>query len=208
MSGNNLKARWIEVDALLYRIDFLNPTKPGFPLGLREQHVLFGSLCEGRRVLDLNSVSGGFALQAMAHDAISSLAVDSSDSFAKAISANAQRNGLQVEVLASDPLSFLKSQSAHAFDAIAVSLSAANAGTLNEICESAFRILPDSGLLAVYLVEGSETTSSVEDAISEAAGTVGREARVFARTAQPFDYPMLLRFPESLVIEGILLEVL
>ena len=208
MSGNNLKARWIKVDELRYRIDFLNVEKPGFPLRLREQHVLFGSLCEDRRVLDLNAYSGGFAMQAMNHGAASALAVDSDETFTKAIGANAQRNELAVEVFAGDVVEFLDGQAVNSFDAIVVQVAQSDMDCLDEICAAALRVLPGGGLFAVYREGRAKGQDALDAVIAGAAGQVGREARVFARTTQPFDYPMLLNLPESQVVEGILLEVL
>lgn len=208
MSGNNLKARWIEVNDLRYRIDFLNVEKPSFPLGLREQHVLFGSLCEGRRVLDLNAHSGGFAIQAMDHGAISALAVDPNEMFTKAIGANAQRNEVAVDVLVSDALHFLQAQSVNVFDAIVVHVVLSETDQLGEICTYALRLLPGGGILAIYREGAVRDQVPLDVVVTEVAGEVGREARVFASTGQPFDYPVLLNLPESKVIEGLLLEVL
>ncbi|MFU8848155.1 MAG: class I SAM-dependent rRNA methyltransferase [Opitutales bacterium] len=208
-SGQGLKGRWVEVDELLYRIDLLNPGKPRFSLDQREQHPLVGSLCEGRAVLDLFSHNAAFAMQALRAGASRAVAVDVEEVFAKAIGANAQRNELEVEAVAGDALEYLRTVEAGAFDAIILDPPAAYyqcQDRIEELHHLAFTRLPPGGLLATYCRE--ESGAVFEPLVAKAAAQVGREARIFARTSQPFDFPLLLNFPESQVLRGLILQVL
>lgn len=208
LSGNNLKARWAEIGDLKYRIDFLNPLKPRFPLELREQHLLFGSLCEGRRVLDIHALSGGFGMQAMAHGALSAHALEPNGDFSKAIGANAQRNGLTVATASIGVSEFFETSGASLFDAIVLNPGAWQQSDFCELHCLAFNALPSGGVLATYRDQPTKWENSLEACLREAASSAGREARLFAKTSQPFDFPTLLNFPESQVVEGVLLEVL
>lgn len=208
LSGQGLKGRWVDLDELLFRIDLLDTTKPRVFLDQREQHALFGSLCEGRSLLDLFSHSGGFAMQALRAGAEHAVAVDSEDSYVKAIGANAQRNELRVDALTADALGYLGEVDARAFDALVIDPPAGyylEAQRLNELHEQAFRKLPQAALLATYCRDVS--LADFDSLVAKAAADVGREARIFARTSQPFDYPMLLNFPESQVVRGLILQV-
>jgi 23S rRNA (cytosine1962-C5)-methyltransferase len=209
VSGRGLKGRWIEVDEILYRVDLLDIQKPRFYLDQREQHPLVGSLCEGRAVLDLFSHSGAFALQALCAGAERAVAVDLEAGFVKAIGANAQRNGLQVEAAVCDASAYLKNSQAGEFDTIVLDPPSAcfqEKGRVEAMHRMAFAGLPPGGLLATYCRDPG--SGDFESLVAGAAAEAGREARIFARTSQPFDFPMLLNFPESQGLRGLILQML
>jgi len=211
LSGQGLKGRWVKVDDLLYRIDFLNTKKPRFFIDQREQHVLVGSLCESRRFLDAFSHSGAFAMQAACAGASSVLALEIDEIFSKAIQANAQRNESPVETVCADAFAYLAGCGPGDFDAIvldppeSVSFHRDDLVTLNRL---AFTRLAQGGVLASYCRSVDLSPDAFERIVAEAAAQAGREARVFARTSQPFDFPILLNFPESMRLKGLILEVL
>ena len=207
-SGQNFKARWIEVDGLAYHVDFLKTDKPRFFLDQREQHALVGSLCEGRTVLDGYAHSGAFALQAARAGAEHVVAVDTSEACIKAIGAAAQKNNCFVETIEADITAFLRERSVGDLDAIVLDpphTEAFDAAAVEAIHTSAFCCLPEGGLLATYC--RSSTTTAFEATVASAAARAGREARIFARTAQPFDFPVLLNLPESRYLKGLILQV-
>lgn len=208
LSGQGLKGRWVEVDDLFYRIDLLNSEKPRFYLDQREQHALVGSLCEGRAVLDLFSHNGAFALQAMRAGADRAVALDVNEQYVKAIGANAQRNELLVEAVTGDALDYLVESEAGAFDGVVLDPPQEyfkERSQCLELHRRAFVSLPQGGLLATYCRDVA--LGNFELLVAEAAAEVGREARIFARTSQPFDFPMLLNFPECQTLKGLILQV-
>lgn len=210
LSGQNLKARWIEIDGLFYRLDLLNPEKPRFFLDQREQHALVGSLCEGRTVLDGYAHSGAFALQAARAGAEHVVAVDTSEACIKAIGAGAQKNQCFVETIEADVAAFLAERKTGELDAIILDppeTEPFDAVAVEALHADAFRCLPDGGLLATYCRSATTSAAEFEDAIARAATAAGREARIFARTAQPFDFPVLLNFSESRYLKGLILQV-
>ena len=71
----------------------------------------------------------------------------------------------------------------------------------------ALRCLPEGGLLATYCRSSSTTAAAFEATVARAVASAGREARIFARTAQPFDFPVLLNLPESRYLKGLILQV-
>jgi 23S rRNA (cytosine1962-C5)-methyltransferase len=210
LSGQNLKARWIEVDGLSYRLDLFNTDKPSFFLDQREQHALVGSLCQGRVVLDGHSHSGAFALQAARNGAEHVVAVDSSDLCVKTIGATAQKNDCFIETVQADVGAFLAERKVGELDAIILDppeTTSFDYASVEALHISAFSCLPDGGLLATYCRSTSATAADFEAVIASAGVATGREARIFARTAQPFDFPVLLNFPESRYLKGLILQV-
>lgn len=210
LSGNNLKARWVTIDEVAYRLDWMHPEKPGVFLDQREQHLLVGSLCEGRCVLDAYSHSGGFALHALQGGAEHVVAVDESEVCVKAIGANAQKNECFVEAIACDAGAFLAERTAGDFDCIVLdppSVAEADFDQLRKIHVDAFRCLPSGGVLATYARSPSVSLDQFERFVASAAAIAGREGRIFARTGQPFDCPTLLTLPESNTLKGLILQV-
>ncbi|MDQ8193089.1 RsmD family RNA methyltransferase [Coraliomargarita sp. SDUM461004] len=210
LSGQNLKARWVELDGIAYRLDLLNPEKPRFFLDQREQHALVGSLCEGRSVLDGYAHSGAFALQAARNGAEHVVAVDNSEICVKAIGAQAQKNNCFVETIQADVVAFLAERSLGDLDAIILDPPHSeewDSAAVEALHLHAFNCLPAGGLLATYCRSTMTTAVDFEAAIARAASLAGREARIFTRTAQPFDFPVLLNFPESCYLKGLILQV-
>ena len=209
-SGNPLKGFWIEVDALRYRVDPADPEKPLFPLEQREQFSLVGSLCGGRSVLDLYGNAGAFALQALKQAATSATVVHPNAEYLKVVGANAQRNCQQVEVIAGDPATYLAEASIGQFECITIDPPAeleGGAATLAQLQSDAFRCLPAGGVLATYCRDPELSADAFEALVTEAAAHAGREARLFARIAQPFDFPILLNLSTSQVLSGLILQV-
>jgi len=209
-SGNNLKGRWVEIDGLEFRLDLLNATKPGVFIDQREQQALVGSLCEGRRVLDGFSHSGGFALHAMRSGAELAVAADSNELCVKGIGATAQKNGFEVEAIHADMSLVLDRCDPGSFDAIILDPPAVLEGgrsALRELHQKVFSILDAGGLLATYCRDPEMSAAEFDEIISLAAAASGREGRVFARISQPFDFPVLLNLPESRYLKGLILQV-
>jgi len=207
-SGQNLKGFWFEIDEIAYRLDLLNADKPRFFLDQREQHSLVGSLCAGRRVLDAFATQAAFALQALRHGAAEVVAVDHSSDAVKAIGANSQKNQLPVQAVVTDVLDFLSEQAAGSFDCIILDPpEGMDAEQLIKLQQRAFSVLDQGGVLATYCRAATLGREAFESMVAEAASTVGREGRVFARISQPFDFPVLLNLPESAHLKGLILQV-
>jgi len=209
-SGQNLKARWVEIDGIAYRLDLLDAAKPRFFLDQREQHALVGSLCEGRSVLDGFAHSGAFALQAARAGAEHVVAVDTCETCIKGIGALAQKNNCFVETIQADVAAFLNERKVGELDAIILDpphTENFDAAVVAALHSSAFSCLPAGGLLATYCRSTTTPAAEFEETVARAASAAGREARIFARTSQPFDFPVLLNFAESRYLKGLILQV-
>jgi len=210
VSGNNLKGRWVEMDGVEYRLDWLKPHKPSVYLDQREQYQLVASLVEGRCVLDAFSHSGGFALNACKAGAEHVVALDCDEMFVKSIGAHAQRNDCFVETICGDVREFLAQRKPGECDCIIMdppSEQFTRTEALLSLHEQAFRCLGSGGILATYARSDHLGMDSFERTVAEAAARVGREGRIFARTSQPFDFPNLLSCPEINRLKGMILQV-
>ncbi len=215
-SGRQLKPRNFEIDSLIYELDLANAQKTGFYLDQREQHVLVASLCQGRRVLDGFCNQGAFGLQALNAGAEYALSVDSSATCCAAVKENAERNDLPLEVKEANMFDFMKTLERGSFDCIILdppsfarnkqSVAGAIRG-YKELNLRALQCLPPGGLLATYSCSQHIDAVTFEQTVVSAAADANRELRLFARTGQPFDHPVLLNFPESNYLKGLIVQV-
>jgi 23S rRNA (cytosine1962-C5)-methyltransferase len=90
-----------------YLVDLKRGQKTGFYLDQREARDLCGRLSAGRRVLDLFSYTGGFALAALEGGSREAVAVESSDPAVSLL----RRNAPRAEVVMGDVAQFLRNDS-------------------------------------------------------------------------------------------------
>ncbi len=211
LSKNNLKGRWVEMDEVAFRMDFLNAEKPLLSLDQREQYVLVASLTEGRCVCDAFSSIGGFALHSARAGAEYVVALDTCSSAVKALGAAAQKNDCFVEAIESEASVFFDERKLGELDVIILDPGMEDVNSveaLQTLHEKAFRCLSVGGILATYCRLPNVSSEAFERLVSKAAARNGRDARIFARTTQPFDFPMLLSLPESVQVKGLIIELI
>ena len=93
---------------ITYEVDFSNTQKTGLFLDQRENHQRIASLAKGKRVLDLYSYTGGFALHAAKAGAMQVTAVDSSEQAITLAKRNASLNHLDIiEFIEADARDYL-----------------------------------------------------------------------------------------------------
>ena len=215
-SGRTLEPRWVDIDGLEYELDLANSQKTGFYLDQREQHGLVASLAEGRRVLDGFCNQGAFGLQAAKAGAEEVTCVDSSADCIEAVRRNAARNECTVEAVEANMFDTMKALEPGAFDLIVLDPPSfarnrkSVAGALRgykELNLRAFQSLPSGGILATYCCSQHVSATEYEQVVASAAADAGREARLFARTGQPFDHPVRINFPESEYLKGLIYAV-
>ena len=91
-----------------YQIDFSNAQKTGLFIDQRENHQRIGNLAAGKRVLDLYTYTGGFALHAAMGGAQQITAIDKSAQAIEQAKINAQINGFNnIEFIAADSRDYL-----------------------------------------------------------------------------------------------------
>ncbi|MFQ3670811.1 MAG: hypothetical protein SNJ84_05075, partial [Verrucomicrobiia bacterium] len=71
----------------------------------------------------------------------------------------------------------------------------------------ALRLLNPGGTLATYSCSHRLTRAMFEDMLASLAGDLQRDLRLTRRVDQPPDHPILMNFPESEYLRGVILEI-
>lgn len=207
---------WLEIGGVEFRVDPCGGQKTGFYLDQREQYVRVARWAAGRRVLDCFCNQGGFALHAMKAGAESATAVDSSGEAVAAGREAARRNGVAVDFVEANAFDYLKTLGPGMADLVVLDPPPFApgrdkvAGALRgykEINLRALRALTPGGILATYACSHHVGQGLFRDMLAEAARDAGRTVRVLEVAGQPGDHPVVLHFPESEYLRGLIVEV-
>jgi 23S rRNA (cytosine1962-C5)-methyltransferase len=193
--------------------------KTGYYLDQRDNHRLVGDLARGRRVLDCFSYTGGFSVHAAARGAAAVVSVDASEPALKRLEEHFALNELAGrcphDVYSGDAFAVLRdmAQSGEQFDLIILDppkFAASGAQVekaargYKDINLSALKMLRPGGLLATYSCSGHISADLFQKIIFGAAADAGTDAQIVASMQQAPDHPVLLSFPESCYLEGLL----
>ena len=198
-------------------LDLLEGQKTGGFLDQRENHILAGAYARGR-CLDCFSYVGGFALQ-MARAGGEVTAVEISDAACAQIRANAERNSLQVNVVAANAFDLLRDQldAGERYDtvvldppAFAKSKSAIDAAIrgYKEINLRAMQLLNPGGVLISASCSYHVDEAAFEELLADAAADAKREVQIVERRGAGRDHPVLLGLRETRYLKCYVLRVL
>lgn len=201
-----------------YFADLSHGQKTGFYLDQRDARDLVQMLSPGRRVLDLFSYTGGFAVAALHGGAERVVLVESS----RTALALAERNvraagarGERVQLVAGDAFEFARTE-ASGFDlAIADPPPLAKrkadvphaARAYKDVLLHLFRSAAPSARVLAFACSHHVGLELFRKIAFGAALDAGREVRVAAELAQPADHRVSLYHPEGRYLTGLLLEV-
>ncbi len=197
--------------------------KTGFYLDQRENRIRVAAYCQGASVLNAFSYTGGFGIHALRSGASRVLNVDSSAEALRlaeqnfALNAAAElrdryacaeadvfamlralyQQGARFDVVILDPPKF-----AHHPDQ--VNRAARAYKDLNRV---ALGLINPGGILATFSCSGVVDALLFQKIVFSAALDAGREARVIERLTQAGDHPVLLTFPESEYLKGLICRV-
>lgn len=213
----------IDEHGLTFAVDVMGGHKTGFYLDQRENRKL---VCDARfvnerDVLNLFAFSGGFGVYAARHGAKSVVNVDASaDAIAQA-EANMARNGLlrhQDSYLVADAFHYLRQcrDTGRQFDVIILDppkfahsrrdIDNATRG-YKDLNWLSLRLLRPGGLLATFSCSGRISADLFQKVVFGAAIDAGRNAQIIHSMTQSADHPVLLTFPESAYLKGLLCRV-
>ena len=201
-----------------YEVDLVSGQKTGAYLDQRENrlHLVSYPQCQGR-VLDCFCYTGGFSLQ-LARKAKEVLAVDDSASALEMARNNAEVNelsnisfqkknifdylkeadeqGAKFDLIVLDPPPFARKKSA---------IDAALRG-YQELNRRALRCLNPGGILSTFSCSYNITEPLFLDILSRSAQKAGGRILLLEKRMQAGDHPVLLNFPESLYLKGLILQ--
>jgi 23S rRNA (cytosine1962-C5)-methyltransferase len=202
-----------------FRVDLLGGQKTGFYLDQRDNRRIAGSYAAGRTVLNAFSFTGAFAVYSLAGGASCVTNVDSSVEALMGAEANLRMNGFdpdrQAEAIAGDVFEVLRAyrEEGRQFDMVILdppkfaSRKAELAGATRgykDINLLALKLLAPGGLLATFSCSGLVTPDLFQKILFGASLDSGRQVQILARLSQSLDHPILLSFPESEYLKGLL----
>ncbi len=205
---------------LKYLAPLTEGQKTGFYFDQSENRAYLRPFCKGRRVLDLYTYTGGFALNAAAGGAKSVLGIDSSATAVGVARENARMNKLKADfkigdaeealsalpeapkavrpdLIVIDPPSFVPSKK-HLPKA---------ARAYVRMNAMALKALPPGGLLATSTCSHHVSREILLEILRQAQTKARVRTRILALRGQAGDHPVLLAMPETEYLHFALLEV-
>ncbi|MFN8497689.1 MAG: class I SAM-dependent rRNA methyltransferase [Anaerolineae bacterium] len=209
-------------NGLRFAVDLVTGQKTGFYLDQRDNRRLVGGLCAGARVLNGFAYTGAFAVYAAAAGAGQIVNVDTSAEALGMARQNVALNGFdrpQDEYVAGDMFAVLRQyrERGERFDVIILDppkfahttaqVERAARG-YKDINLLAFQLLRPEGYLATFSCSGAVDADLFQKIVFGASADARRQAQIAARLMQAPDHPVLLSFPESAYLKGLICRVL
>ncbi len=190
---------------LRWQVDLCAGQKTGFFLDQRDNRALIRALAAGKRVLDLFSYTGGFALNAAAGGATAVIAVESSAAAVDLLRRNAATNALTVDARQQDVFDFLQ-QDGNTYDLAIVDPpapaknKAAQAGAqryFHFLLTRTLRCLAPGGMLLACTCSHHYGEPELRAALQRAAAAEQSMLHLCGVYGQPFDHPVSAALPEG-----------
>jgi len=198
-----------------FHVEFAHAQKTGLFLDQRENHKRIADLSEGKRVLDLYTYTGGFALHAAKAGATHVTAVDSSIHAIEQAKNNAQLNGLtNIEFIEADARDYL----VHASNYDIVVLDPPKLVPSQQHLQKAknyyrflhrevFKHMKTGTLLMTCNCSSALSTQEFCSLVSAQAGAVGKQARILGIYGPSSCHPTLSAFPEGNYLTAVFVAV-
>ena len=206
-----------------FLVDVWRGHKTGFYLDQRDNRAAAGRpvYMAGREVLNVFAYTGAFGVYAAAAGAARVTQVDSSVPALETAERNMAANGFarpDDEYIAGDAFEVLRyyREEGRQFDVVVLDPPkfAHNQGQVERACRGykdlnwlALRLLRPGGLLATFSCSGLVPAELFQKVVFGAAVDAGRDVQVLQPLGQAGDHPVLLSFPESAYLKGLLCRV-
>ena len=216
VSGRALEPFWAEIYKVWYQLDLENLQKTGFYLDQRQEHFKVATMAEDWRVLDAFCNQGAFALNCALAGARGVIAIDSSADAIEAGRRNADRNKVEIDFRCGNVFDYFTANRDERFDLVVLDPPSfapnrrALAGAVKgykELHVRALRCLNPGGVLASYCCSHHVSREEFRSIAAEAAADTRIAVQVLYETGQPIDHPVMLNFPESEYLKGLILRV-
>lgn len=207
-----------------FLVSLLEGQKTGMYLDQRDNRALLGQrhFVAGKTVLNLFSYTGGFALYVAQAGAYAITNVDSVASVLTQAQHNMAENGYASrpsdEYIVGDAFQVLRQyrDSGRQFDVVILDPPkfAYTKQDVERACRGykdlnwlGLRLIRPGGLLATFSCSGLVSADLFQKVVFGAAVDAGREAQIIYTLSQGPDHPILLTFPESAYLKGLLCRV-
>jgi 23S rRNA (cytosine1962-C5)-methyltransferase len=209
----------IEEDGATYLVDVAGGHKTGFYLDQRESRRFVRDVAAGRRLLDVCTYTGGFAVAAARGGAATITAIDSSHAALELAARNLRANDVaDADLLEVDAFAGLRDlvREGARYDLIVLDppklaqraehvVRATRA--YKDLNLHALRLLAPDGVLVTFSCSGHVDARLFQKVVAGAALDAGREVQVVARLTQATDHPVLMSFPEGEYLTGLALRI-
>lgn len=201
-----------------FRVPALGGQKTGWFFDQRPNRMSLGKYVRGKRVLDVFSYCGGFAIHAALGGAREVLAIDSSAGALEQLGVNTEINGVAVATLHGDALKLLKtlvSDREH-FDVIVLDPPAfirrkkdwrKGLEAYQRLNRLALQLLGADGVLLSASCSSHLGAPELQSVLYQAARKVGRELRIVERGHQGPDHPVHPGLPGSAYLDALFAHV-
>lgn len=202
-------------NGVIFQIDFAHAQKTGLFLDQRDNHIRIAQLASGKRVLDLYSYTGGFALHAAMAGASKVTAVDSSAQAITQAKENAQLNQIDhIEWIEADARDYLS----NAADYDIVILDPPKLVPSHHHLQKAknyyrflhrevIKAMRPGALLMTCNCSSALSSSEFTELAFAQARSVGKSARVLGTYGPSSCHPTIPAFPEGNYLTAVLLGI-
>lgn len=201
----------IRENGVRYQVSFEDGHKTGFFCDQRDNRLKFGKLAQGRRVLDLCSYTGGFALSARIHGGCEDVtAVDLDEKAIAQAKKNADLNQVRIDWVHADTFTWSRQmqQNGALWDAVVldppklVFSRDTEEGQLGrnkyyDMSSVALGLLKRGGLFVTCSCSGLLDVAEFEEIVMRAAHRNKRRLQIIDRTGAGADHPVMSNCPES-----------
>lgn len=203
-----------------FLVDLTRGHKTGFYLDQRENRARMVSYAAGARVLNAFAYTGGFGVYAGRAGARSVVNIESSIDALRWAEENVALNGCaEQEMIAGDVFQVLRGyrEEGQTFDIVILDppkFAASQAQVRNatrgykDVNLLAMQLLRPGGLLVTFSCSGVVSADLFQKIVFGASVDAGRDVQILERLAQGPDHPVLLTFPESGYLKGLVCRVL
>ncbi len=204
-----------------YAVDIVSGQKTGFYLDQRDARGLVQTLAAGRRVLDVFSYTGGFAVAAARGGAVYVTLVDSSESALEAAETNLAMNepGCARTFVKADAFAWLRDTEQGEISADLIILDppplARNAHDVNKASRAykdlalhGFKRAAPGAYVLIFSCSHHVGPDLFQKIVFGAALDSKRAVQILGPLGQPADHPVSLDHPEGLYLHGLLLQVI
>lgn len=200
---------------VLYQVDFSNTQKTGLFLDQRENHQRIAALAEGKRVLDLYTYTGGFALHAAKAGAIAVTAVDSSAQAILLARQNALLNKIDcIEFVEADARDYLVKAGEYDLVVLDPPKLAPSQRHIQQaknyyrfLHREVFKHMTIGSLLLTCNCSSALSTIEFTALVSAQAMAAGKIARILGVFGPASCHPTLAAFPEGQYLTAVLLAI-
>ncbi len=202
-----------------FLVDIKRGQKTGFYLDQKENRRRVAACCSGARVLNAFSYTAAFGVYAGRSSAQSVVNIDTSFEALELAEQNVALNGCDPqEMVHGDVFQVLRSyrDQGQEFDVVIVDPPkfATSQATVMDATRGykdvnllAMQLLRPGGLLATFSCSGLVSADLHQKVVFGAAVDAGRDVQILERMSQGPDHPVLLTFPESAYLKGLLCRV-